>query len=124
MAISKRKKRKITVNQNVFYWIHRFHRDFLRLTIMTDEKSNSRLTCDFKVLDPWLHFKEILEGKLEPEETLLIIKPQLVRQIIELALKSGWKPFEKGNDFILKNIEQKIDLDFGNETIQNLKSKI
>ena len=123
MAISKRNKRKITIDQNIFYWTHRFHKDFLRLTVMTDEKSNSSLICDFKALDPWLHFKEILQGKIAPAETLLIIKPHLVRQVIDVALKSGWKPFEKGGDFILIDIEQKIDVNFGNEIIQNLKSE-
>lgn len=123
MAISKRNKRKITVNQDEFYWFHKFHEDFLRLTVMTDEKNNSRLICDFKALDPWLHFKEILQRKIDPEEASLIIKPRLVSQVINIALKSGWKPFEKGGDFILKDIEQKIDLEFGNETIQNLKSE-
>ena len=123
MAISKRNKRKIVVGQNVFYWIHKFHKEFLRLTIMTDEKSNSRLICDFKALDPWLHFKEILDGRIDPAETLLVIKPHLVNQVINIALKSGWKPFEKGGDFFLKDIEQKININFGNETIENLKSE-
>lgn len=123
MAISKRNKRKITIGENIFYWVYKFHKDFLRLTVMTDEKSNSRLICDFKTLDPWLHFKEILQGKFDPEETLLIIKPHLVRRVIEVALESGWKPFEKGGNFILKDIEQKIDVNFGNEIISNLKSE-
>jgi hypothetical protein len=123
MAISKRKKRKIIVNQNIFYWIHKSHKNFLRLIVMTDEKSNSRLICDFEALDPWLNFKEIVENRIEHEDKLLIITPSLVRQIIEVALMSGWKPFEKCGDFILKDIEKKIDINFGNETISNLKSE-
>lgn len=122
MAISKKGKRKITVGKNVFYWISDFQRDNLRLTIMTEEKSHSRLICDFEYKDFWLYFKEIVEGK-DIKIPSWNLSPKIVRQVIDYAISNGWKPFEKGKDFVIKDIESKIEI---NETspISEIRTKI
>ena len=35
----------------------------------------------------------------------------------------GWKPFEKGKDFVIQNIENKIDID-GANPIANVRTKM
>ncbi len=143
MAFSKKNKRKITIGENVFYWTVRnqLSKDILRLTVMTEHKTHSRLICKFKYKDFWFYFKEIVEGELKADECyndeLLKITggnltPWLVRQVIDYARQIGWNPFEKGADFIIQDIEDKIDINFWTETtaeerkskIQNPKSKI
>lgn len=110
MAISKKGKRKIIVGKDEFYWISDFQADILRLTIMTEEKTNSRLICDFEYKDFWLYFKEIVEGK-DIKITSWLLSPKIVRQVIDYAILNGWKPFEKGKDFVIQDIENKIDLE-------------
>ncbi|MGI9055724.1 MAG: hypothetical protein ACR2F2_07975 [Pyrinomonadaceae bacterium] len=137
MAISKRNKRKITVGQNVFYWVYKFQKDVLRLIIMTEEKTHSRLICDFKYKNLWLYFGELVKDDEFYDDKLLLISagiltPWVVRQVIDNALQKGWKPFDKGKDFLIEDIVDKIDINFWTEStakerkskIQNPKSKI
>lgn len=106
MAISKKEKRKITVGKDEFYWISDFQAEILRLTIMTEEKSHSRLICDFEYKNFWLYFKEIVEGK-DIKIPSWNLSPKIVRQVIDYAILNGWNPFEKGKDFVIKDIEKK-----------------
>jgi hypothetical protein len=130
MAISKRKKRRITFNQDVFYWSYKFQKDILRLTVMTEEKTNSRLICDFKYKNLWLYFQELVKDAPIYDDKLLIIStgvltPWVVRQVIDTALQKGWMPFVKGKDFVIQEIQDKIDINFWTEsTIDERKSKI
>jgi hypothetical protein len=109
----------------------------LRLTVITEEKSHSPLICDFKYKDLWFYFRELVKDDEFYDDKLLIITegvltPWVVRQIIDNALQKGWKSFGKGKDFVIKDIEDKIDINFWTETtgeerkseIQNPKSKI
>lgn len=129
MAISKRKKRKIIVGQNEFYWLYKIQDDSFRLIVMTDEKTHSRLICDFKDKALHAYFRELVKDDDFYNDKFLIITPgvltpYVVRQTIDLALVAGWKPFEKGNDFILKDIEHKIDINFWTDsTEEERKSK-
>ncbi|HEY8559324.1 MAG TPA: hypothetical protein VIL74_02890 [Pyrinomonadaceae bacterium] len=137
MSVNKRNKRKITVNENVFYWLYKITDDSLRLTVMTDEKAHSRLVCDLKYKNLWLYFKELVKDDEFYKDKLSMITPGVltpwaVRQIIDYALQNGWKSFEKGADFVITDIEDKIDINFWTETtteerrskIRNPKSKI
>jgi predicted nucleic acid-binding protein len=130
MALSKKNKRKIIVGQDVFYWIYKFQKDVLRLTVMTEEKTHSRLICDFKYKNLWLYFKELVKDDEFYNDKLLIITegivtPWVVRQVIDNALQKGWKPFAKGKDYTIKDIEDKIDINFWTEsTMEERKSKI
>lgn len=129
MAISKRNKRKITVNQDVFYWVYKFQDESMRLIVMTDDKSCSRLICDFSDKKLTDYFSELVKDDGFYKDKLLIITPGVltpfvVKQTIDLALEAGWKPLEKGNDFFLKDTEHKIDINFWTEsTAENRKSK-
>ena len=109
MAISKKGKRKITVGKDVFYWISDFQTDILRLTVMTEEKSNSRLICDFEYKNFWLYFKEIVQGQ-DIKIPSWNLSPKIVRQVINYGITNGWRPFEKGKEFVIKNIESKINI--------------
>ena len=137
MAFNKKNKRKITVGENIFYWLYKFEKDVLRLTVMTNEKTYSRLICDFKYKNLEIYFRELVKDDTFYDDKILIISagvltPWVVRQVIDYALHKGWKPFEKGKDFVITDIEDKIDINFWTETtaeerkseIQNLKSKI
>lgn len=130
MTISRRNKRKITVDENVFYWVYKFQDDSLRLTVMTDKKSNSRLICDFDYRKLESYFRELVKDDDSYADKFLIISPgvltpYVIKQTIDLALKADWKPFEQGSDFLLKDIENKIDINFWTEsTAEERKSKI
>ena len=132
MSFNTKNKRKITVGENVFYWTFKiqFPEDILRLTVMTEDKTRSRLICKFKYKDFWLYFSDGLkENERYNDELLKItrgnITPWLVRQVIDNAIKKGWKPFEKGKDFVIKETEDKIDINFCTETTaKERKSKI
>jgi hypothetical protein len=139
MSFNTRNKRKITVGENVFYWTFKiqYAEDILRLTVITEDKTHSRLICKFNYKDFWLYFSDGLsEDERYNNELLKItngnITPWLVRQVIDSAIKKGWKPFEKGKDFLIKETEDKIDINFWTETtakerkskIRNPKSKI
>ncbi|HRH41142.1 MAG TPA: hypothetical protein PKY82_05815 [Pyrinomonadaceae bacterium] len=135
MAISKKGKRKIIVGKDEFYWTYKFQAEVLRLIIMLEEKSNSRLVCDFNYDNLCLYFKGLVSSD-ELRDFLIItpgiFTPWVVRQVIDYGLLNGWKPFEKGKDFFVKDIEKNLDINFWTETtpetrksaIQNPQSKI
>lgn len=104
---------------------------------MADEKTHSRLFCDLSYKELHIYFWELVKEEDFYKDKGLwitpgILTPFVVRQIIDLAIGAGWKPFEKGKDFILNNIEHKIDINFWTEStsetrqseIRNTKSKI
>jgi len=143
MAIRTKNKRKITVGEDVFYWTcsYRYPENILRLTVMTDEKTRSRLVCKFNYKDFWLYFDDLVYGNLKRDElydddlleaTNGIITPWLARQVIDHALQKGWKPLTKGRDFVITETEDKFDTNFWTEAglkarkseIRNPKSKI
>lgn len=130
MAFSKKNKRKITVNDSVNYWFYKFEKDSLKLTVMTDKKTHSKLICNFSYKELNKYFWELVkDDDFHKDKGLLItpgvLTPYVVRQVIDLALETGWKPYEKGNDFVLNNIEHKIDINFWTETTtEERKSKI
>lgn len=119
MALNKKGKRKITVEGQTFIWIYRFEDEILRLTIMSEEKTHSRLICIFDYKDFWLYFKERIENK-DFESPTWILTSKTVRKVIEFGLINGWKPFEKGEDFIID--ERKTPVDFYSESSQFSKN--
>lgn len=102
MAISKKNKRKIIVNENdELYWTCTRHssKDLLILRIMSEEKSLSQLICEFNHKDFWLHFKDGTGDKWN-------LSPQIVRQSIEYGLSNGWNPHKKESHFVVKNMNE------------------
>jgi hypothetical protein len=130
MAISKKGKRTITVGKDVFYWLHKFEEDSLRLIVMTQEKTNSKLICDFSYRNLNIYFRELVKGDDFYKDKGLwitegVLTPWVVRQVIDYGLENGWSPFEKGKEFSVKDIEQKLDINFWTETTSKTrKSKI
>lgn len=121
MAFSKKNKRKITVGENAFYWFYDFQKDILRLTVMSGEKTYSRLVCDFKYKNLWLYFSELVKGEELYDNKILIISagvltPWVVRQVIDYGLKNGWQPFTKGPAFIINDIEASLDINLWTES--------
>lgn len=121
MAISKRNKRKITIGKDVFYWVYKYQDVGLRLIVMTDDKTLSRLICDFNFKELNNYFRELVKDDDFYKDKFLILSPGIltpfvVRQTIDIALNQGWKPFQKDKDFILKKIAHKIDINFWTES--------
>ena len=121
MAFSKKNKRKITVGENVFYWLYKYQEDSLRLIVMSEEKTHSRLICDFKDKALSQHFRELVKDDESYNDKMLIITPSVltpwvVRQIIDCGMTHGWKPFTKNKDFIVSGMENLIDFDFRDES--------
>ncbi len=90
---------------------------------MTNEKTHSRLICDFKYKNLWLYFRELVKKNLWLyfrelvkddefyDDKMLIITegvltPWVVRQAIDNSLEKGWKLFSKDNDFVIKDISR------------------
>ncbi len=119
MALNKKGKRKITVEGQTFIWFYIFEAEILRLTIMSEEKTHSRLICIFDYKNFWLYLKERVENK-NFESPTWILTPKIVRKVIEFGLKNNWKPFEKGKDFIID--ERKTPVDFYSESSQFSKN--
>jgi hypothetical protein len=105
MAISKKGKRKLTVGNDVFYWIYKFQDDFLRLTIMTEEKAHSRIIYNFNCKTHWLY----------AETRLWDFSPKIIQKAIEYGQKNGWNPTQKGKDFVIKEIDNSFDNIFNSE---------
>jgi hypothetical protein len=134
MAINKRHKRKITAGESVFYWTSKYFypHNILRLTVMTDEKTHSRLVRKFKYKDFRLYFKEFVEGEIRREDfyenELMNITdgsliPWLDRQIIQVGRREGWKPLTKEKDFVMEKITEKIDINLLTERAQKMRQK-
>lgn len=123
MALSKKKKRRIIVGENVFYWMYKFEKDILRLTVLSDEKTHSRLICDFRYKDIWLYFKENVENE-SSQITSFKLTPNIVRQVIEYGIANGWKPFTKAKNFIIDNLEDNVFPFSTDALLENCESAI
>lgn len=105
MGFSKKKKRKITIDDKVYYWSATGNDNWISLCIMTEVESSPKINCKFEYhhLPIQSEFGAILANQF-------VITPYTVRQTILYALSIGWKPFEKGKDLNLHHIDDKIDL--------------
>ena len=109
MAFSKKKKRKIIVDEQEFFWAATGNDGWISLCVMSEIKGGSKLLCKFD----YHHIPiEITHNgrDLKILANQFVITPNTVRQAIEYALSIGWKPVEKGADLNLGHIDEKIDL--------------
>ena len=105
MAFNKKKKRKIVVNEKIYYWSATGNDGWISLCIMTEIESSPKLNCKFE----YQHLPiESKYGKILANQ--FVITPYTVRQTILYALSIGWNPFEKGKDINLHHVDDKIDL--------------
>jgi hypothetical protein len=105
VAFSKKKKRKIIVDEKEYFWSATGNDGWISLHIMTEVPSSSGLSCSFNY-----HYIPIQTANLTIDANQFVITPFTVRQVTEYALSVGWKPFEKGRDLDLYQIDNKIDL--------------
>lgn len=123
MAFNKKNKRKITVDENVYYWSATGDDDCIGLCVMTDSQAGSKLFCGFD----YHHIPVKSETASGLEYTALtdqfVITPFIVRQVVLYALSQGWKPFEKGVDLKLGAMDDKIDLRLDKNRAHNFKKK-
>ena len=109
MAFNKKKKRRITVNGQLFYWSATGGDNGIGLMIMSEVEGSGKVSASFGY-----HQIETIVTHGESQYTRLttqfVITPYIVRQVIQLALKDSWKPLQKGKDLHLGSIDDKIDL--------------
>lgn len=103
---SKKNKRKITVNNEVYYWTASGNDGWINLYIMTETPRAPKLICYFDYHHELVPKKE---GKTSCSNQF-VITPYIVRQSIEYGLAKGWTPFEKGKNLNLGHIDDFIDL--------------
>lgn len=109
MAFSKKKKRRITVDEKIYYWSATGGDDWISLSVMADVQGGSRLFCD-------LEYHQIPVKAKDSEFNAVfltnqfIITPYTVREVIKYALSQNWKPLEEGADLFLGSLDDKIDL--------------
>jgi hypothetical protein len=105
VAFSKKKKRKIIVEDKEYFWSATGNDGWISLHIMTEVQGSSKLSCSFDY-----HQIPIKSDDITILANQFVITPFTVRQVVEYALSIGWKPFEKGQDIDLRKIDDKIDL--------------
>lgn len=127
MAFNKKKKRKIVVDEKEYYWSATGNDGWISLCVMTDVQESPRLFTAFDYHQiPVAGEPFEIDGK-EYKVTFLtnqfVITPYTVRQVIEHALSIGWKPFEKGRDLTIADIDNKIDLRLDRNRADNFKKR-
>ncbi len=106
---SKKNKRKITVNENVYYWSATGNDGWISLCVMTDVPSSPKLICYFGYHHDEDEFEhDGLKGVHLTNQ--FVVTPYTVRQAIEYGLANGWQPSKKGKDLRMGHIDDKIDL--------------
>ena len=102
MTFSKKKRRKIVVDEKEYFWIATGNDDWIDLCISSEIKGSPKLLTAFDYYYPPIQSTNISVNKF-------VVTPYIVRQVIEYALSVGWKPFEKGQDLGLQ-VDDKINL--------------
>ena len=101
---SKKRKRRIVVNGNEYYWCAKNEEGFVELFILTETPGGPSYSCHFQT-------------------NQFVVTPYIVRKTIENALKNGWQPFEKGKDIFDGNIDTQIDLRLDQNTVYAIREK-
>jgi len=108
MAFNKKKKRRITVDNQLFFWSATGSDGYIHLMVMTECEGSGKLSASFDYhqerSEPSGPFNAVTLGNQ------FVITPFIVRQVIQLASQEGWKPLEKGADVQLGSLDDKIDL--------------
>ena len=107
MAFSKKKKRKITVDGQEYFWSATGDDGWINLYVMVNIQGGQKLWCQFDYhQDKTPHD----DGGGFTLSNQFVITPYIVRQVIEYGLKNGWTPLEKGAEIRLGYLDDKIDL--------------
>ena len=124
LAFNKKKKRKITINSETYFWSATGNDGWISLHAMTETPSSPRLSCSFGYHQ--IPVKATLNGmEIARLNNQFVITPFIVRKVIEYALAQDWTPFEKGKDLVLGSINDKIDINFWTGTmVEESKSQV
>lgn len=106
--MSKRKFRKIIVNEQAFHWLFDS-----TIKIRPDNNPQNKLEIDFGYYDSWLYMND---KENEPEDyNPKVITPVFIRKCIENAIKLGWNTELKHGIYKLKYRNNKFLIDNSNE---------
>jgi hypothetical protein len=120
MAFAKKNKRKITVNNKIYYWSATGNDGWISLNIMPDIEEGSRLNCAFDYHHIYTECEHNGQ-KITSGSNQFVITPYIVEQAVKYALSIRWKPFEKGEQLNLGHIDDKIDLRLDKNRANNFK---
>lgn len=119
---SKKKKRKITVEGNIYYWSASGNDGWIQLTVMTEVASSPKLICYFGYHQDEEPFERAgIRGVRLSNQ--FVITPYTVRQAIEHGLANGWTPFQRGKDLELGHLDDEIDLRLDRNKVNAIKGK-
>jgi len=112
MAISKKGKRPIVVDNHKYRW-QAYGMDYgIRVIIFSDANANGQpLRAHFQYYHNTGSTE--LNGGGYSKGQQLIVTPQLVRQIILYGLSEGWTPLEDKKTLFLGYLDDVLDLQIG-----------
>lgn len=121
MAFAKKNKRRITIDDQLYYWSATGNDGWISLNIMPDTEGGTRLNCAFDYHHIVTETARTEVGNITFLGNQFVITPYVAEQVIKYALSIGWKPFEKGNQLNLGFVDDKIDLRLDKNRTDNFK---
>jgi hypothetical protein len=110
MAISRKNKRRITVDGVQYFYAATGNDGYIHLWVMTEVEGSPRLSAYFE----YHHDSAPLtlrDGMTAAHRSnKFVVTPYTVRQVICYALQAGWNPMKRGKDLALGHLDDKIDL--------------
>lgn len=118
MAFTKKKKRRIIVGDQEYFWSVTGDDGWINLRVMTDVDGGQQLWCTFD------YHHELTQ---HPNGTVsgtnqFVVTPFIVRQAIEYGLSQGWTPLSGGGELRLGHIDDKIDLRLDHNRVEAIKA--
>lgn len=111
MALPKKGLRKIIVDDFRYGWSATGNDGWISLTVAPLDNEGQILTTSFAYHSKVIEKGETEDGvKWQKLKQQLIITPNIVKQVIEYALKNGWNPIEKAPQFRISHMDDKVDL--------------
>ncbi len=112
MALPKKGLRKITVDNFRYAWSATGNDGDINVSVAPLDNVGQLLSTAFgyhsSVVAPLVREDGLVIGYSLKQQ--LTITPYIIRQVIQYALGLGWNPKEKGAQFNVPGIEEKIDL--------------
>jgi len=104
MALSKKKSRIITIENEKFRWVISPSSGYLVYVAEKEDVKGRKIEVYIKsyINDFWVKFPHVKDLKLK------IIKPKDSESIIKQALKLGWIPEEKGRPIVFDLVNNKL----------------
>jgi len=106
MAFNKKKKRRMIVDGQLYFWSANGNDGWIDLWIMAHVPCGQKLSCYFAYHQDFIPHSEGGYSTINQ----FIVTPYIVRQVILHGLQHGWKPLEPGPDLKLRHLDDQIDL--------------